>query len=205
MELPDSLSNRTPSLRLEWNAEQLGITGQELGQLLLDTEPRIALGAALGSRPDRMQSSILVTPWMMMPGEDKIVAERLCAGLTNHPRFPNPLVPQGQLASVAGQWLTVLTFARGSAKHRVVLEQQGGALAGTHYGEYGSGDLTGTVIANQVRFHSSQKSEGQRLSYEFAGVIENGKMAGTVNLGEYGMADWTAVRHQYTGSPDQQI
>ena len=35
VEEPKGLSNRTPSLRIEWDAAQLGITGQELSQLLL--------------------------------------------------------------------------------------------------------------------------------------------------------------------------
>ena len=76
-----SLSNRTPSLHIEWDANQLGLTGPEASKLLLDSEPRIALGGVTGARPDRMQSSISVTPWMMMPGEDKIVADRIYTAL----------------------------------------------------------------------------------------------------------------------------
>lgn len=197
VEEPEGLSNRTPSLHIEWDAAQLGITGVEVSKLLLDTEPRVALGGASGVRPDRMKSSITVTPWMMMPGDDKIVAARICSVLKDHPPFSNPPVPQGELASVAGQWLATLTFARGSAQHRLVFEQQGDALVGTHYGEYGSGDLTGSVTANQVHFRSAQKIEGQRLSYEFAGTAQGDKMSGTLNMGEYGMSEWSAERHHY--------
>jgi L-seryl-tRNA(Ser) seleniumtransferase len=197
VEEPEGLSNRTPSLRIEWDAAQLGITGQEVSKLLLDTEPRIALGGAAGMRPDRMKSSVTVTPWMMMPGEDKIVAARICSVLKDHPKFENPVVPQGALASVSGQWMATLTFARGSAEHRLVFEQQGSGLVGTHYGEFGSGDLMGSVTANQVHFRSSQQIEGQRLSYEFIGTADGDKMSGTLNMGEYGMSEWSAVRHHY--------
>lgn len=200
VEQPEGLSNRTPSLRVEWDAAELGITGQEVSKMLLDTEPRIALGGASGVRPDRLKSSVTVTPWMMMPGDDKIVASRICSVLKDHPTFSNPAVPQGELASVAGQWKTTLKFLRGSAEHTVVFEQQGNSLVGTHYGEYGSGDLTGTITANQVHFRSAQQIEGQRLSYEFAGTVEGDKMNGTLNMGEYGMSEWSAERHQY-GSP----
>ncbi len=197
VEEPEGLSNRTPSLRIEWDASQLGITGQEVSKMLMETEPRIALGGASGVRPDKMKSSVTVTPWMMMPGDDKIVAARICSVLKEHPHFENPAVPQGELGTVAGQWRTTLTFARGSADHRLVFEQQGNSLVGTHYGEYGSGDLTGSITANEVHFRSAQKIEGQTLSYVFTGTMQGDQMQGTLDMGEYGLAQWSAERHQY--------
>jgi hypothetical protein len=197
VEDPDGLSNRTPILRIEWDATRVGITGQEVGKLLLDSEPRIVLGSANGSRPDRMASSVSVTPYMMMPGEDKIVAERLYAALSKPPKFENPPVPQGELTSVGGQWEAEIQFLRGSATHKLILEQHGASIVGTHEGEFVSGDLSGIVTANQVRFRSSQKIQGQRLSYEFTGIVEGDKISGDVNLGEYGEARWVAKRHQY--------
>jgi L-seryl-tRNA(Ser) seleniumtransferase len=194
---PEGLSNRTPSLRIEWDGAQLGITGQELSQLLLDTEPRIALSGASGARPDKMKSSVTVTPWMLMPGEDKIVAARVSSALQSHPTYENPPVPRGDLASIDGQWQATLTFSLGSAEHRLVFEQRGNTLVGTHYGEYGQGDLTGTVTADNVVFRSSQQIEGQRLSYEFSGTVEGDSISGALNMGEYGMSKWSAKRHQY--------
>ena len=194
---PEGLSNRTPSLHIEWDGERPGITGREVSKLLLDTEPRIVLGGASGSRPDKMQSSVSVTPYMLMPGESKIVAERLYAVLANPPKFENPPVPQGEPVSIAGQWTAELTFLRGSATHTLIFEQHGDALVGTHRGETISGDLNGKVTANQIRFRSGQKIQGQRLSYEFTGTVDGDKMAGNVDLGEYGQATWTAHRHQY--------
>jgi L-seryl-tRNA(Ser) seleniumtransferase len=197
MEEPEGLSNRTPSLHIEWDAAQLGITGQEVSKLLMDTEPRIALGGASGARPDKMKSSVTVTPWMMMPGDDKIVAARIAAVLKEHPVFHNPPVPQGELANLDGQWRATLTFALGSAEHTLVFEQHENQLVGTHFGEYGSGDLAGSVTANQVHFRSSQKIQGQTLSYEFTGTAQGDKMSGTLNMGEYGISQWSAERHQY--------
>src|SRR5206468_12566057 len=110
--------------------------------------------------PDRMKSSVTVTPWMMMPGDHKIVASRISSVLSEHPPFTNPPVPSGELASLAGQWRAILTFGRGSAEHRLGLEPQAASLVGTHYGEFGAGDLTGSVTANEVHFRSAQKIEG---------------------------------------------
>jgi uncharacterized pyridoxal phosphate-dependent enzyme len=197
IEPPEGLSNKTPVLRIEWDGNRLGITGQEVSKVLLDTEPRIVLGGASGSRPDNMASSLSITPYMMMPDDHEIVAERVYAVLSKPPKFQNPPRPEGEPVSIAGQWQARLEFSRGSAIHTLIFEQDGGKLVGTHEGEYVSGDLSGTVAGNQVHFHSSQRIQGTRLFFDFNGTVENGRMAGDVNLGEYGGARWTAQRHEY--------
>jgi seryl-tRNA(Sec) selenium transferase len=196
---PEGLSNKTPMLHIEWDANDVGITGTEVAKLLLDGEPRIVLAGGSGTRPTSMKSSASVTPYMMMPGDDKIVAERLHAVLSSPPKFENPVVPQGEPASIAGQWEAEITFLRGSATHTLLLEQHGQDLVGTHQGEFVSGDLNGTVAANQVHFRSRQRIQGQHLSYDFTGTVEGDKMSGSVNMGEYGEAHWTAQRHHYRG------
>lgn len=195
---PEGLSNRSPRLSIEWDGSQLGITGEEASKLLLDTEPRIVLGGAKGSRPDTMASSLSITPYMMMPGDAKVVAERIYGVLSKPPKIANPApLPQGEPAMVAGQWQVQIDFDRGSAVHTVLLEQRGTELEGTHHGEYVSGDLRGEVAVNLIRFRSSQRIQGTRLSYDFTGTVDGDKMAGTVGLGEYGEARWSAQRHQY--------
>jgi hypothetical protein len=194
---PEGLSNRTPTLHVQWDANQLGITGTEVAKVLLDTEPRVVLGSGTGIRPDKMESSISVVPYMLMPGEDKIVADRIYSVLTSHPKFENPPVPSGEPANVAGQWVATLTFDRGSAEHTLIFEQHGGDLVGTHQGEFVTGDLTGVVQGNQLRFRSLQKIQGQRLGYQFTGTLDGDKLSGTIDMGEYGPARWTAVRHEY--------
>jgi D-glucosaminate-6-phosphate ammonia-lyase len=195
---PQGLSNRTPILRIEWDGAALGITGEEVRNILLDSEPRIVLGSARGARPDQMGSAISITPYMMMPGDDKIVSDRLHQVLTKPPHFdPPPAPPQGEPSTVAGQWQLELEFARGAATHTLVLEQNGSNLVGTHTGEYGGGDLQGRIHATQIKFRSSQRIEGQILSYDFSGLVDGDKMGGDVSLGEYGSARWTATRHAY--------
>jgi L-seryl-tRNA(Ser) seleniumtransferase len=192
---PEGLSNRSPQLRIMWDGAKLGITGQEVTKLLLDGEPRVVLAGGMGMRPDRMQSSVSITPYMMMPGDDKIVADRLYAALSKPPKFENPVVPSGAPAEVAGQWDVTIEYGRGSAVHTVVLEQDGTKLTGTHRGEYVQGNVTGAVAADTVHFRSSQRIEGTRLSYDFTGTAANGGMSGDVNLGEYGHARWSAKKH----------
>jgi L-seryl-tRNA(Ser) seleniumtransferase len=198
IEAPEGLSNRTPILRIEWDGAELGITGEDVRAHLLDTEPRVVLGSAHGRRPDQMASGVSITPYMLMPGDDKIVADRLHQVLTKPPKLePIPEPPQGDPASVGGQWKLEMTFDRGSATHALIFEQNGSDVVGTHNGEWVTGDLQGKLHANQIKFRSSQRIEGQLLSYEFSGTVDGDKMGGDVSLGEYGAAHWTAQRHQY--------
>jgi L-seryl-tRNA(Ser) seleniumtransferase len=191
------LSNRSPSLSIQWDGARLGITGRELYRLLLDTEPRVELASASGSRPGNMSSSVSILAYMLMPGDERVIGERLYTALSSPPKFENPAPPQGEPADVAGQWELRLEFDRGAATHSLFLEQQGTRLFGTHRGEFYGGDLNGTVAANTVRFQSFHSAEGTRLSYDFTGTADGDKMAGTVNLDEYGEARWAAQRHQY--------
>jgi D-glucosaminate-6-phosphate ammonia-lyase len=192
------LSNRTPTLVVSWDGAKLGITGTEVAKILIDTEPRIQLAGGSGSRAaGSMASSVSVTPYQMSPGDEKVVADRLHAMLSKPPKIDAPPAPAGQPVSVSGQWNVKLDFIHGSINHKLVFEQDAGRLTGTHIGEYSSGDLSGTVAANQIRFSSGYQTEGSRISYQFAGTVEGGKMSGTVGLGEYGEAKFTAERHQY--------
>jgi L-seryl-tRNA(Ser) seleniumtransferase len=193
----EGLSNRSPRLSIQWDGARLGITGQEVSKLLLETEPRIVVAGATGSRPESMTSSVSIVPYMMMAGDEKVIADRIYAVLSKPPRFENPAPPSGQPVMVAGQWEARLEFGRGSANHRVVLEQDGAKLVGTHHGEFYSGDLTGTVEGNTVRFRSSHRVHGTRLSYDFTGTLDGDKLSGTVNLGEYGQTSWKAQKHKY--------
>jgi L-seryl-tRNA(Ser) seleniumtransferase len=145
-----------------------------------------------------MASSVSIVPYQMMAGDEKVVAGRLYALLSKPPKMEDPPPPpSGQPAALSGQWDLHLEFVHGSANHTLVLEQDGAKLVGTHQGEYASGELSGTVAANTVRFQSSLPTEGTRVGFQFTGTAEGGKMSGTVAMGEYGEARWTAEKHQY--------
>jgi L-seryl-tRNA(Ser) seleniumtransferase len=190
------LSNRTPNLLIQWDGAKLGITGQEVHKMLGDTEPRIILASGNGSRPNNMASSVSVVPYMLMPGEEKIVGERLHAALSNPPKFENPVHPSGQAATVSGAWTAQLEFGRGTAMQQFVFKQDDAKLDGEYHTELcGSFPLNGGVEANTVRFRSSIPIEGQRLSYTFLATVDGDKMTGTVNMGEYGETSFTAHKN----------
>lgn len=192
------LSNRSPRLTISWDATRINITGPEMAKVLRDGEPRIIVAGSSGSRPERMQSSVWIIPYQMMPGEEKSVADRIRALLSSPPAplAPEP-APAPPATSLAGQWDLNLDFGRGSAVHTLFFEQDGSKLAGTHRGEFFSGDLNGSINGRAVSFRSSHRVHGTRLSYEFTATLDGGKLTGSVFMGEYGTAPFTAERHKY--------
>jgi len=193
---PNGLSNNSPRLRIAWDGGKLGITGTEAEKLLYDNEPRIVLGSASGDRRGSMASTITIMPYMMVPGDEKIAADRLHGVLSRPPKFEAPVHP-APAADVSGQWEAELHFTHGEARHGFVFEQKGAELAGTHSGDILAGDIRGAVEGSDVRFRSSHRYEGTRLGYDFSGRVEGAAMSGTVDLGEYGQARWTARRRRY--------
>ena len=194
---PNSLSNHSPQLVIRWDAAKIGITGREVEKLLYDTDPRIVLGAASGDRRANSPSSVTIMPYMMMPDDHKVVAERLRAVLASPPKIAPPAKSDGPLANVDGQWNVTVDFFSGRADHQVVFEQKEKDLLGTHRGDIVSGQLRGWVEGSDVFFSSRHRYEGTTLGYEFMGKLANGRLTGTVQMGEYGTAQWSAERVKY--------
>jgi L-seryl-tRNA(Ser) seleniumtransferase len=196
---PNGLSNNAPRLQISWDGAGLGITGNEVEKILAESDPRIILGGSSGNRRASMASSLTVMPYMMMPGDAKVAAERIHAVLSKPPRM-EAYVKKAPSVDVNGQWDLKLDFVYGSTQHGLVFEQKAGDLVGSHAGEFMGGDLRGSVEADEVRFRSSHRFEGTRIGYDFVGKVSGDQIEGTVELGEYGQARFTASRRRY-GQP----
>jgi uncharacterized pyridoxal phosphate-dependent enzyme len=192
--MPEDLSNHSPRLRVKWDGNALKITGDELAKTLDEGTPRIQFDEWSGSRPDEMASSVTIMPYMMMPGDDKIVADAIFAALSHPPAFSAPEIPQGAPAKVAGIWDVQMKYHCGEGRQRFLLEQQEGAVTGVHQGEIYNGNLAGTVHAQHVKFRSTMPVGGNEIEYSFSGTATGNSMSGTVALGEYGQAEWSATR-----------
>jgi D-glucosaminate-6-phosphate ammonia-lyase len=197
---PRGLSNRAPRLRISWDSSRVGVTGEMVAKLADEGTPRIVFGGATGSgrRGGDEESSVSIMPYMMMPGDEQAVATRLYEILSNPPAAPRPQ-QTGTPVLVAGQWDVKLEFVRGVANHRLFLEQEGETVTGTHRGDLLAGDLRGTVEGDRLLLRSSFRYEGTRIGWQFDGRLANNQITGTVHLGEYGQAKFTAERHQYAG------
>lgn len=191
---PEDLSNRAPELRINWDANILKITGTELVAKLDSGTPRILVGGSKGTRPDAMNSSVTIMPYMMDPGEDRIIANAIYEALTNPGHYENPVIPAGAPASVQGAWTVTIQYPRGTGEQKFTLEQSGNDLTGTHDGEIYNAKFTGTIHANQIELHSNMEVGGNAIPWTFKGAVEDNHISGSVNMGEYGNATWQATR-----------
>jgi D-glucosaminate-6-phosphate ammonia-lyase len=184
---PEDLSNYAPRLRIIWDPAKLGISGREAEERLLNGRPRIAVAGS-------SDNSLTIMPYMMQPDDHKIAAQAIHALLSKPPKIERPAPPAGEPASIAGQWEVRVEYTLGSSTHHLTIEQSGSSVTGEHRGQTLSGALRGTVHANEVAFRSSQRIQGTSLGFDFRGTASGNSMQGTVGLGEYGQARWSAVK-----------
>jgi L-seryl-tRNA(Ser) seleniumtransferase len=190
---PEGLSNHTPSLKVLWDRERLGVSGDLVASILLDSDPRIALFAAGGTTPS--QTGVSITPYMLAAGEEKIVADRLRAVLANPPRKDPVTEPVAPAADLTGHWDVRIEYAAGTSTHGLFLRQQGNDLDGSHRGDFITRDLTGVIDGNRVRIHSAYgEDHGDSLSFSFTGTVTGDTITGTLDMGEYLAANWTGRR-----------
>lgn len=191
----NELSNRTPTLTIQWSAKRLGISGTGVAKYILDTEPRIATS---GGRDRGDEASLTITPYQMSAGEEKIVAERIYAALSSAPRpeMTKPMTPPA--ADLNGQWDVHIEYAASKSNHTLHLRQMGNRVEGSHQGEFVSRDLSGTIDGNAVQLSSAySERHGDSLSFRFTGKVSGDEMSGTLDMGEYLTAKWNAKRHDY--------
>jgi L-seryl-tRNA(Ser) seleniumtransferase len=190
---PQGLSNKTPSLRILWDRQKIGMTGDAMVRALLDGEPRIALAAAGGGQG--AQTGVSVTPYMMAAGDDKIIADRVHALLSKaapQATAPSPATPA---ADLTGQWNVKIQFAAASATHTLHLTQKGNDLGGFHQGEFVTREISGSIDGDNVRVRSAYgEQHGDSVNLTFTGKVSGDQMTGALDMGEYLNATWTATR-----------
>lgn len=193
--MPDEdLSNRAPTLSINWDAAKVGITGTELVEKLGAGTPRILVTGGQGRRPDMMESSIGIMPYMMQPGDYKIVADTISGYLRNPGHFDNPPTYTAPMAKLAGTWNVTINYVRGTGKQQFILQQEGTALSGNQKGEIFNAALKGKVDADHLMLHSVMQANGYQVPYTFSGVVAGDSMSGDVKMGEYGAATFIAKK-----------
>src|SRR5262245_54672581 len=196
---PRGLGNHSPGLSINWDPDKLNITGEEVSRILDTTEPRILLGGGGGGGGRgggaAGQTGISITAYMMSPGDERIVADRIFAILSaKRPArvVPAPAAPSGDLT---GRWTVRIQYAAVTAEHTLHLKQSGGRVGGTHQGDFTARDLNGTIAGDDVRLASNiGEVHGAALSYRFTGKLSGDKMSGDLDMGEYLGGKWSATR-----------
>jgi L-seryl-tRNA(Ser) seleniumtransferase len=191
---PDGLSNRTPSLRIVWDRQRLGISGDAVSRALLDGEPRITMDPVRGGAQSS-QTGVSVTPYMLAAGDEKIIADRLLAVLSKPPAQPEPAALAAASADLSGQWTVRIQYAASASNHTFHLTQKGNDLGGFHEGEFVTREVTGTIDGDRVRIRSAiGEQHGDSISLTFNGTVAGDQMTGPLDMGEYLGATWTATR-----------
>jgi D-glucosaminate-6-phosphate ammonia-lyase len=196
---PRGLSNKTPTLRISWEAKRLGVYGAEIEDELWSHSPRIVLASGSGSRRGG-HNSVSISPWQMMPSDAEVVArvlrEKLAAPRPATVRSPRTA------ADVTGYWDVRIDYELSSAQHTIFFEQAGDALSGVHRGDRVGGHLRGYVDGNRVSATSRHRWEGASFGFTFDGVVNGDSIEGEVDLGEYFTAPFRATRHNYGNRGD---
>ena len=192
---PDAdLSNRAPVLTVNWDAAQVGITGPELVKKLDEGTPRILIPAGTGRRPEQMQSSVSIMPYMMQPGDYKVVADALSRALRHPGQFENPPSYPGAAAQLNGTWNVTVQYTRGVGRQRLTLMQNGNELQGELHGQLMTASVKGQVNADHVTLQSTLQGYASSVPFNFSGVVTGDTFKGDLKLGEYGAATFSAVR-----------
>ncbi len=179
--------NPHPFLDISWDAAKIGYTAGELHDVLMDGEPRIQTHAAGDGY------SFQVRVGNCRPEQIDIVAARLENVLRNAPQARRDNAPPA--ADLNGRWKAELTFVRGKSEHLLFIETHGSRLSGTHQGRRGRSELAGFVQGDRVRFRSRLVHQGEHSSYLFDGRLDGDRIAGDLDLGEYGKGTWSARRY----------
>ena len=190
---PRGLDNRSASLRISWNPEAFNITGTDVSNELYSTKPRIAInGSAIDNNG---MTSISLGSRLMLPGEDKIVADRLFEILSKkYDKKPVRAVDPAAVG-LSGRWDVDIDFYNSKGRHLLFIEQNGNSVFGLHKGEFTTRDMNGTVDGNRIRFSSSERLNAQSVPFTFTGTATNNTMEGEIAMGEYLAAKFTAKRY----------
>jgi uncharacterized pyridoxal phosphate-dependent enzyme len=193
-----SLSNRSSRVTLRWDSKTLGITGGGVAELLDKGEPRILLGSGGGGGPAQNvqgDSSISITSAMMSPGDEKIVAQRIVQILSAKRTLTPTDAPTSPVANLSGRWQVDIQYTAGRGTHMLHLQQNGNRLEGTHQGEFLARDIAGTISGDTVTLASNvTERHGDALTYRFSGKVSGETLSGSLDMGEYLAAMWTARR-----------
>ena len=192
IEQPTGLSNRSPTLVISWDPAVLRMTGEQVAEECARNKPRIALGN--GDVEGR--AGVRITPSQMQPGNEAVVAERLFQLLTKA-RDLQPSQMAAPTVDISGPWLLTIEYFTSTSQHHLYLQQEGNWIEGSHQSDYSTQEIAGTVEGDQVKLRSQVRMPGDNIPFLFSGRVANDTITGTIYLGEYLTAKFTAKRATY--------
>lgn len=191
---PTELSNKSPVLNISWDPDKLHITAEEVAEDFARNKPRIAIGG----RTDEDKTTLSITTGQMQPGNEKVVADRVYHALSQK-RKPQSDALAAPSVTISGHWDVTVTFFSGTSRHALYIEQDGNWIQGTHQSDFSVQEVMGMVEGDQVKLRSTVRIPGSRVTYLFSGTASEDAINGSIYLGEYLNAKFTAKRATYNG------
>ena len=198
---PTELSNKSPVLNIYWDPAKLNITGEEVAEELGRNKPRVAIGGE--TKEDK--TSINITTGQMQPGNDKVVSDRIYAVLSQKrsPKITKMVTPT---VNLRGSWDATIQFFSSVSHHALFIEHDGKWIKGFHKGDFSVRELTGVIESDTtVKLRSVDRRPGDSITFIFSGTISGDSIAGSIYMGEYRTATFTAKRTSYKIPPKEII
>ena len=202
VEQPAGLSNRSPTLVISWDPAQLHLSGEEVAEDFARNKPRIAVG----SEDAAGKACIRITPSQMQPGNKQVVAERIYQILTetrSKTHRPQPAQLAAAAVDISGHWDLIVEYFSSTSQHQLYLQQEDNWIEGVHRSDFSSQEIVGTVEGDQVKLRSQVRQPGDSVLFLFSGQVSGEVISGSIFLGEYLTAQFTAKRsiHQKLRKP----
>jgi len=192
VEEPTALSNHAPVLTISWDPLALNITGEEVAEDFARNKPRIAVG----SGNEDGNTSINITPNQMQPGDDKVVADRIHR-ILSRTRSPKPTELIAAETDISGHWDLTVHFFNSTSRHQLYIEQEGNWIEGSHKSDSSNQEIVGMVESDQVKLRSNMRQPGDSITFLFSGKVSGDTISGSIYMGEYLKAKFTANRSSY--------
>jgi seryl-tRNA(Sec) selenium transferase len=192
VEEPTELSNRSPRLKISWDPDAFHITGDEVAENFARTKPRIAIGSSNGPRT----TSLHITTGQMQPGNDKVVAERIYS-LLSEKRNPRSTSMAAPTVKVSGLWDVTVEYFTSKSENKWIIEQDGNWIQGTYTSDFSQQELMGMIEGDKITLRSNVRKPGDGITYMFAGKVSGDSIEGSIFLGEYLTAKFTARKSGY--------
>ncbi|MDH5399228.1 MAG: selenocysteine synthase, partial [Cyclobacteriaceae bacterium] len=196
----NGLNNRCPRLVISWDPNKLNISGDDLAEELARNAPRVAIG----SGGDEKLTSVNITPSQMRPGNDKTVANRI-HGVLSQKRPPRTLELKSPSVNVGDRWEVTVKFFSSESKHTLLLEQDGNWVQGLHQGDFSVREVVGMVEGDVVKLRSVDSQSGDSITFIFTGTVTGETMSGSVFMGEYLTAEFSAKRNNTYKNARQRV
>jgi hypothetical protein len=96
--------------------------------------------------------------------------------------------------NVTGNWEMTVTTPRGERTQDVNFKQEGEKLTVTMQGRRGEVTGEGTVKGKKIEWTITRSTPRGKFTMTYTGKIEEDKMSGEVQMGDFGSREWKAKK-----------